>query len=91
LPELVGDGVVDDTAAIQARLDSSKSVIYLPEPEKHYVIKKMLVIHSKQTLKLDADTLIRLIDGVQIRGNVVPIFCKGIIETMEGKFIHRPK
>jgi hypothetical protein len=63
LPPLVGDGIADDTAAIQARLDSGKKFIYLPEPIKNYVIKKALVIHSDQTLKLDPQTIIRLADN----------------------------
>ena len=39
-PSLVGDGVVDDTAAIQARLDSGMSCVYLPPPAKCYLISK---------------------------------------------------
>ena len=33
LPPLVGDGVADDTAAIQARLDSGAPCVYLPPPK----------------------------------------------------------
>ncbi|MDR2346706.1 MAG: glycoside hydrolase family 55 protein [Planctomycetaceae bacterium] len=29
LPALIGDGIADDTAAIQSRLDSGKKFIYL--------------------------------------------------------------
>jgi hypothetical protein len=63
LPLLVGDGVVDDAAAIQARLDSGAKHVYLPEPKRCYLIKKALVIHSDQTLRLDPQTTIRLADG----------------------------
>jgi polygalacturonase len=63
LPVLIGDGIADDTLSIQARLNSGKSFIYLPEPEKNYVITKALVIHSNQTLKLDSQTVIRLADN----------------------------
>jgi hypothetical protein len=59
LPALAGDGVTDDTAAIQARLDSRVSEVYLPPPHKHYVINKALRIHSNQTLRLDRFTVIR--------------------------------
>ncbi|MDR3219094.1 MAG: hypothetical protein LBU22_09020 [Dysgonamonadaceae bacterium] len=62
LPKLVGDGIADDTQAIQAMLDSRETLVYLPVPAKHYVISKSLRIHSNQTLKLDAATVIRLAD-----------------------------
>ena len=52
-PPLVGDGVVDDTAAIQARLDSGMSCVYLPPPAKCYLISKTLKIGSNQELRLD--------------------------------------
>ncbi len=37
---LVGDGASDDTAAIQALLDSRRALVYLPAPPKHYLISK---------------------------------------------------
>lgn len=40
LPRLVGDGVHDDTAAIQARLDSGTSCVYLPPPATCYTTVK---------------------------------------------------
>ena len=60
LPPLVGDGVVDDTAAIQARLDSGMSCVYLPPPTKHYLISKTLKIGSNQELRLDRFSVVRL-------------------------------
>ena len=39
-PPLVGDGVVNDPAAIQARLGSALSCVYLPPPAKCYLISK---------------------------------------------------
>lgn len=60
VPPLAGDGVTDDTAAIQARLDAGLSCVYLPPPKDHYVISKALVIGSRQELRLDARTRIRL-------------------------------
>ena len=41
LPSLVGDGVVDDTVAIQARLDSGMGCVYLPPPAKHDLISEV--------------------------------------------------
>ena len=60
LPPLAGDGVCDDTAAIQARLDSGAACVYLPPPKGHYVISKTLKIGSEQELRLDRFTRIRL-------------------------------
>jgi hypothetical protein len=59
----VGDGIHDDTAAIQALLDSRRALVYLPAPPKHYLISQPLRIHSNQTLQLDHFTVIRLKDG----------------------------
>jgi len=59
-PPLVGDGVADDTAAIQARLDSGMSCVYLPPPAKHYLISKTLKIGSSQELRLDRFSVVRL-------------------------------
>jgi hypothetical protein len=55
-----GDGVADDTKAIQSLLDSGQSTVYLPPPAKHYVISKSLRIHSNQSLVLDLFSEIRL-------------------------------
>ena len=60
LPSLAGDGVRDDTAAIQARLDSGVSCVYLPPPSKEYLISKTLMIRSGQELRMDRFTRIRL-------------------------------
>lgn len=62
-PELVGDGAADDTAAIQARLDSGASLVCLPPPKKEYLISRPLVIGSGQELRLDRLTRIRLAPG----------------------------
>ena len=59
-PPLVGDGVSDDTAAIQARLDSGMSCVYLPPPVRCYLISKTLKIGSDQELRLDRFSVIRL-------------------------------
>ena len=59
-PPHAGDGVTDDTMAIQARLDSGVSCVYLPPPEKHYLISRTLKIGSNQELRLDRFSVIRL-------------------------------
>lgn len=60
LPPLAGDGVTDDTAAIQARLDAGSPLVYLPPPRKCYLISKSLKIGSDTELRLDRFTVIRL-------------------------------
>ena len=60
LPPLHGDGVTDDTAAIQARLDTGASTVYLPPPAKNYLISRALEIGSGQELRLDRFTLVKL-------------------------------
>jgi hypothetical protein len=62
-PQLVGDGIADDTQAIQALLDTKAQTVYLPPPKNFYSISKALCIHSDQTLRLDPNTTIRLADG----------------------------
>ncbi|NCA67794.1 MAG: hypothetical protein EOM87_07015 [Clostridia bacterium] len=57
--QLYGDGLHDDTAAIQERIDSSK-VFELPVPENFYLISKPLCVHSDFVFKADANTVIRL-------------------------------
>ncbi|MDR3196972.1 MAG: hypothetical protein LBU34_03795 [Planctomycetaceae bacterium] len=59
----VGDGINDDTAAIQALLDTGANTVYLPPPPTYYLISKPLRLHSDQTLRLDPNTTVRLADG----------------------------
>lgn len=63
LPPLVGDGVADDTAAIQARLDSGAPCVYLPPPKRNYRISKTLRIGSGTELRLDRFSVVRLAPG----------------------------
>lgn len=58
--ELYGDGLRDDTDAIQQRLDSGSPLVYLPPPAEAYTISRPLRIHSRQTLRLDRFSVIRL-------------------------------
>ena len=60
---LYGDGVHDDTAAIQELIDSGVCEVSLPAPKKHYLISKPLVIPSSFKLKLPRFAEIRLADG----------------------------
>lgn len=61
--KLYGDGIRDDTKAIQSLLDSGISMVALPTPEKHYCISAPLVLRSGQTLKLGETTRIQLLPG----------------------------
>ena len=59
---LFGDGIHDDTAAIQNMIDGSSEVV-LPVPAAFYLISKPLVLHSNFKLKLPRFAEIRLADG----------------------------
>ena len=59
---LYGDGIHDDTAAIQEMIDTSYEVC-LPEPKVHYLISKPLELHSGVRLVLPRFAEIRLADG----------------------------
>ena len=58
--KLYGDGIHDDTAAIQEMLDSGEVLIKLPVPERHYLISATLRIHSYQELVLSRWSEVRL-------------------------------
>lgn len=60
---LYGDGIHDDTAAIQEMIDSGACEVSLPAPEKCYLISKPLVIPSNFKLKLPRYAEIKLADG----------------------------
>lgn len=61
-PDVAGDGLHDDTAGLQAALDSGASVVRLPRPPACYVISRTLVMRSGQTLLADRNAVIRLAD-----------------------------
>ena len=61
--KLYGDGIHDDTLAIQEMLDSGAVLIELPPPAKNYLISKTLKIHSNQELVLSRWSEIRLAPG----------------------------
>lgn len=58
--KLYGDGIHDDTAAIQEMLDRCGTVEI---PDGRYLITKPLIIHSNTHLKLSAMATLRLADG----------------------------
>ena len=59
---LYGDGVHDDTLALQELLDTKKEII-LPEPDAFYLVSKTLLIGSNTRLVLPRFAEIRLKDG----------------------------
>ena len=61
-PGVVGDGEHDDTAGLQAALDSGASTVCLPAPPAAYLISGTLTMHSGQTLAADRNAVIRLAD-----------------------------
>jgi hypothetical protein len=61
-PGVVGDGRNDDTAGLQAALDSGAATVVLSAPPAHYLISRALAIHSGQTLAADRNAVIRLAD-----------------------------
>lgn len=60
---LYGDGIHDDTLAIQELIDSGACEIDLPAPKCCYLISKPLVIPSNFKLKLPRFAHIKLMDG----------------------------
>lgn len=59
--KLYGDGIHDDTQAIQKRLDQCGTVSL---PDGRYLITKPLIIHSNTHFKLSAKATLYLADGV---------------------------
>jgi len=60
---LYGDGIHDDTAAIQELIDSGVCEVALPVPQKLYLISRPLIIPSNFKLKLPRYAEIMLADG----------------------------
>jgi len=58
--KLYGDGINDDTYAIQELIDSGVNEIILPAPEKHYLISRPLELPSNFRLVLPRFAEIRL-------------------------------
>ena len=60
--QLYGDGLRDDTAAIQQLLDTRTAEVYLPAPQNCYLISRTLKLHPGQTLRMAPTARIRLAD-----------------------------
>lgn len=58
--KLYGDGINDDTAAIQELIDTAENELVLPKPEKRYLISKPLEIPSNFKLVLPRFAEIKL-------------------------------
>ena len=63
MKQLFGDGIHDDTEAIQERIDSGVCEVALPTPDKFYLISKPLELPSNFRLVLPRFAEIRLADG----------------------------
>jgi len=61
--QLFGDGIHNDTLALQELLDQRSAEVSLSMPEKFYLINKTLVIHSNQRLVLPRFCHIKLMDN----------------------------
>ncbi len=62
-PGIVGDGVHDDTAGLQALLDSGEHEIRVPAAKVCLLISKTLKVHSNQSVVFDRYTVIRMKAG----------------------------
>ena len=60
---LYGDGIHDDTDAIQERIDSGACEVTLPAPDACYLISRPLMLPSDFRLVLPRFARIRLADG----------------------------
>lgn len=77
--KLYGDGIHDDTAAIQERIDSGICELQLPTPEKCYLISRPLELPSNFRLVLPRFAEIKLADQsncVMLRNKVVYSYAK---------------
>ena len=63
MAKLYGNGINDDTLAIQELIDNANGEVVLPQPANFYLISKPLEIPSNTTLKLPRYATIRLKDS----------------------------
>lgn len=88
---LFGDGIRDDTAAIQERIDSGIRELVLPMPPKHYLISRPLVLPSNFSLVLPRFGEIRLADGsdcLMLKSRTQPLHASRLPGEMEDIFRH---
>lgn len=77
--KLYGDGIHDDTAAIQEMIDSGVREVILPAPEKFYLISKPLELPSNFRLELPRFAEVRLAEQsncVMVKNKMVPDYAK---------------
>ncbi len=65
--KLYGDGVHDDTLAIQAMLDTGARLVELPQAEVCYLVSEPLRLHSYQELRLPRYCTVRMADKANRR------------------------
>lgn len=73
---LYGDGIHDDTLAIQELIDSGVCEVCLPAPKKFYLISKPLELHSNFRLVLPRFAEVRLAAGA----NCVMLRTKAVLD-----------
>lgn len=84
--KLYGDGIHDDTLAIQEMIDSNGGELTLPSPEKFYLISKPLELPSNFCLTLPRFAEIRLADNsncLMLRNKLVPSPAARLTEMMQ--------
>ena len=72
---LWGDGLHDDTAAIQERIDEARHELRLPDPEAFYLISRPLELPSDFKLVLPRFAEVRLAPGsncLMLKNRTVP-------------------
>ena len=91
--QLYGDGIHDDTAAIQEMIDSGVCEVSLPAPKKHYLISKPLELPSNFRLVLPRFAVIKLADWsncVMVRNKMVKDYAKRLPEFVYHAAPHHP-
>jgi len=82
---LYGDGIHDDTLAIQERIDSGLCEVQLPAPQKHYLISRPLELPSNFRLVLPRYAEIRLAPGsncLMLKNKMVPNYAPRLEKRM---------
>lgn len=91
--QLYGDGIHDDTLAIQEMIDSGVCEVSLPAPKKHYLISKPLELPSNFRLVLPRYAVIKLADWsncVMVRNKMVKDYAKRLPEFVYHAAPHHP-
>ncbi len=83
--KLYGDGIHDDTNAIQEIIDSGVCEVCLPAPKRFYLISKPLELPSNFRLVLPRFAEIRLADGsncLMVKNKMVPDYADRLPEDL---------